>query len=86
MPGKLVSTDSIGERLAMATPFHWLKPCSASSYPASSNGAAGNCSGLHLISCIASTSTSSRTIQSTTRSTRVRIELTFQVAMRMQQA
>ncbi len=31
MPGKLVSTDSIGERLAMATPFHWLKPCSASS-------------------------------------------------------
>ena len=38
---------------------------------------------MHLISCMASTSMLSRTAKSTIRSTRARIELTFQVARRM---
>ena len=42
----------------------------------------GNCASVHLVSCIASTSTSARASQSVTRSTRERIELTFQVASR----
>src|SRR5699024_9767907 len=39
---------------------------------------------LHLVSCMASTSTSERSNQDTTRSRRARIELTFQVAKRME--
>src|SRR6185437_9404936 len=42
----------------------------------------GNCSSEHLVSCMASTSTSPRSSQSSTRGSRVRIELTFQVARR----
>jgi hypothetical protein len=43
----------------------------------------GNWSSAHLVSCMASTSISARAIQSTTRSTRARIEFTFHVANRM---
>jgi len=83
MPGNPTCRFSIGSRLAIATPFHWLSPCASTVKPASSKASYGNCSGLHLISCIASTSMPSRTAKSTVRTTRARIELTFQVAMRM---
>ena len=45
----------------------------------------GNCSSLHLVSCMASTSTSARSNQPVTRSMRERMEFTFQVAMRTRQ-
>src|SRR5687768_9534077 len=43
----------------------------------------GNWSSRHLVSCRARTSTSLRSNQAATRSARLRIELTFQVARRM---
>src|SRR5690606_4542950 len=45
-----------------------------------------NCSGLHLISCMSRTSMPARSANATTRSTRARTELTFQVAIRMDPA
>ena len=51
-------------------------------YEIAANGMVGNWSSAHLVSCIASTSTSARCSQSVTRSTRARIEFTFHVATR----
>ena len=82
-PSKPTATSSIPTRDAMATPFHWLKPQCTTSYPMAANGMVGNWSSVHLVSCMASTSTSARSSQSVTRSTRARMELTFQVASRM---
>ena len=80
MPSKPTATSSSPTREAMATPFHCEWPCVTTSYPSASNGITGNCSSLHFVSCIASTSTPERSSQAVTRSTRVRIEFTFQVA------
>lgn len=84
-PGLILEADlhvSRPTRDAIATPFHWLRPTCATSYPSSRNRSYGNCSSLHLVSCIASTSTSDRWSQSRIRSVRARTEFTFQVAMR----
>ncbi|TDZ92907.1 hypothetical protein CCUG62472_03525 [Mycobacteroides salmoniphilum] len=67
----------------MATPFHWLRPTCATSYPASVNACMGNCLSEHLVSCMASTSVPERSSQEITLSARARIEFTFQVANRM---
>src|SRR4051812_15129530 len=81
-PSKPTWTSSIPTRDAIATPFHWLKPQCTTSYPIAANGIVGNWSSAHLVSCIASTSTSARSSQAVTRSTRARMLLTFQVARR----
>src|SRR5690606_17705899 len=49
-PGKDVSTSSTPTRDAIATPFHAEWPTCATSYPAASKAAAGNCSSRHLVS------------------------------------
>ena len=82
-PGKDTATSVSPTREAIATPFHWSRPCTANSYPAVAKASRGNCSGLHLISCMASTSMSWRSRKAMMRSMRVRAELTFQVARRM---
>src|SRR5690625_1652676 len=83
MPAKPTATSSMGSRETTATPFHWLNPWWATSKPASWKGSAGNWSSRHLVSWIASTSVPDRSRKASTRSSRARMELTFQVAIRM---
>src|SRR3954451_949894 len=82
MPGKPISTSSIPTRDRIATPFHCEWPTCATSYPRALNIISGNWSSRHLVSCRATTSTSLRSSQAATRSARLRMEFTFQVARR----
>ncbi|KQT91496.1 hypothetical protein ASG49_10745 [Marmoricola sp. Leaf446] len=82
MPAKPTSTSAMPTRLSTATPFHWSWPTAATSYPRLASPIRGSCSSRALVSCSASTSTSWRCRNASTRSMRLRSELTFQVAMR----
>ncbi len=82
LAGNDVSTSARPTRETTATPFHWFTPTCATSYPAASNGATGNCASVHLVSWSARTSVPVRSRNATARSTRARTELMFQVARR----
>ena len=82
IPSKPTCTSSSPTRLTIATPFHWLVPAAATSYPRDWSPISGSWSSRALVSWRASTSTSWRCRNASTRSMRDRSELTFQVAMR----
>src|SRR3954451_889542 len=80
---KLVTTSSIGERLAMATPFQRPSPWWASWYPRLAKKSCGTSLSASFVSCISITSGRARSSHQDTLSRRALSELTFQVAMRM---
>src|SRR5690349_8386497 len=82
-PGTPIWMSLMPTRESTATPFHWLVPWCATWYPRSVNRCAGNLSSPILVSWIASTSMSLRAMKAVSRSIRARMELTFQVAMRI---
>src|SRR6476661_10578881 len=81
-PGRPLLTSSNGNFDSSATPLNAFWPCTATLYPAASNGSRGKASSTHFVSCRQTMSGSHSASQATAASRRCLIELTFQVAMR----
>src|SRR5262245_24083315 len=79
-PGATSSNRSLDRS---ATPLKVFWPCTAMLYPRASNGSRGKASSVHLISCRQTMSGCRSASQLCRLSMRWRMELTFQVAIRM---